>query len=82
MYSTTAATGQEWHRRRRGVRVPQLPLLTEVEGVCDRVAIVSQGRVVPSGPLDDLAGAVTQLRLLLDRSTPATRPATPPVPWG
>jgi ABC-2 type transport system ATP-binding protein len=42
-------------------------LLTEVEVVCDRVAIVSQGRVVASGPLDDLAGAVTQLRLLLDR---------------
>jgi ABC-2 type transport system ATP-binding protein len=42
-------------------------LLTEVEVVCDRVAIVSQGRVIASGLLDDLAGAVTQLRLLLDR---------------
>ena len=42
-------------------------LLTEVEAVCDRVAIVSQGRVVASGPLDDLAGAVAQLRVLLDR---------------
>jgi len=42
-------------------------LLTEVEVVCDRVAIVSQGRVAASGPLDDLAGAATQLRLLLDR---------------
>jgi ABC-2 type transport system ATP-binding protein len=42
-------------------------LLTEVEVVCDRVAIVSQGRVVASGPLGDLAGAATQLRLLLDR---------------
>src|SRR5262245_2562998 len=42
-------------------------LLTEVELVCDRVAIVNQGRVVASGPLDELAGAVTQLRLLLDR---------------
>ncbi|HEX6678428.1 MAG TPA: ABC transporter ATP-binding protein [Actinomycetes bacterium] len=42
-------------------------LLTEVEAVCDRVAIVNGGRVVASGPLDDLAGAVTQLRLLLDR---------------
>jgi ABC-2 type transport system ATP-binding protein len=42
-------------------------LLTEVEAVCDRVAIVSQGRVVASGPLDDLAGAVVQLRVLLDR---------------
>ena len=42
-------------------------LLTEVELVCDRVAIVNQGRVVASGPLDDLAGAAAQLRLLLDR---------------
>jgi ABC-2 type transport system ATP-binding protein len=42
-------------------------LLTEVEAVCDRVAIVNQGRVVASGPLDDLAGSVTRLRLLLDR---------------
>ena len=42
-------------------------LLTEVEAVCDRVAIVTNGRVVASGPLDDLAGAVAQLRLLLDR---------------
>ena len=30
-------------------------LLTEVEAVCDRVAIVSHGRVLVSGPLDDLA---------------------------
>jgi ABC-2 type transport system ATP-binding protein len=43
-------------------------LLTEVEAVCDRVAIVSQGRVLASGPLDDLAGVATQLRLLLDRA--------------
>ena len=42
-------------------------LLTEVEAVCHRVAIVSQGRVLASGPLDDLAGAVTQLRVLADR---------------
>jgi ABC-2 type transport system ATP-binding protein len=42
-------------------------LLTEVEAVCDRVAIVSQGGVVASGLLDDLAGAVVQLRILLDR---------------
>jgi ABC-2 type transport system ATP-binding protein len=42
-------------------------LLTEVEAVCDRVAIVNQGRVIASGPLDDLAGAVTQLRIMADR---------------
>jgi ABC-2 type transport system ATP-binding protein len=43
-------------------------LLTEVEAVCDRVAIVTQGRVVASGPLGELAGSVTRLRLLLDRA--------------
>jgi ABC-2 type transport system ATP-binding protein len=31
-------------------------LLTEVERVCDRVAIVDQGRVLASGRLDDLLG--------------------------
>jgi ABC-2 type transport system ATP-binding protein len=42
-------------------------LLTEVEAVCGRVAIVSQGRMVASGRLDDLADGVTRLRVLLDR---------------
>jgi ABC-2 type transport system ATP-binding protein len=32
-------------------------LLSEVEQVCDRVAIVDHGRVVASGPLDDVLGA-------------------------
>ena len=42
-------------------------LLTEVERVCDRVAVVDHGRVLASGPLDELLGApaarirVTQL---------------------
>ena len=34
-------------------------LLTEVERVCDRVAIVDQGRVLASGRLDDLLGEPT-----------------------
>ncbi len=34
-------------------------LLTEVERVCDRVAIVDHGRVVASGRLDDLLGEST-----------------------
>jgi ABC-2 type transport system ATP-binding protein len=34
-------------------------LLTEVERVCDRVAIVDRGRVVASGRLDDLLGDPT-----------------------
>jgi ABC-2 type transport system ATP-binding protein len=32
-------------------------LLTEVELVCDRVAVVARGRVVAEGPLDDVLGA-------------------------
>jgi ABC-2 type transport system ATP-binding protein len=42
-------------------------LLTEVEAVCERVAIVNQGRVIASGRLDDLAEGATRLRVLLDR---------------
>jgi ABC-2 type transport system ATP-binding protein len=43
-------------------------LLTEVEAVCERVAIVNQGRVVASGRLADLAGdEAPRLRVLLDR---------------
>jgi ABC-2 type transport system ATP-binding protein len=42
-------------------------LLSEVEAVCDRVAVVDRGRVVASGRLGDLVGPVAQLRLLLDR---------------
>lgn len=42
-------------------------LLTEVEAVCDRVAIVDRGRLVRAGRLVDLADGAAQLRLLLDR---------------
>ncbi|HKQ17104.1 MAG TPA: ABC transporter ATP-binding protein [Solirubrobacterales bacterium] len=39
-------------------------LLSEVEQVCDRVAIVDRGRVVASGELDDVLGqAETQVRV-------------------
>jgi ABC-2 type transport system ATP-binding protein len=37
-------------------------LLTEVERVCDRVAIVDRGRVIADGPIDDLT-AVGMVRL-------------------
>ena len=37
-------------------------LLTEVERVCDEVAIVDRGRVVASGTLDELLGAVDRAR--------------------
>jgi ABC-2 type transport system ATP-binding protein len=42
-------------------------LLSEVEMVCDRVAIVDRGRVVRSGRLNDLIGGVPELRVTLDR---------------
>jgi ABC-2 type transport system ATP-binding protein len=42
-------------------------LLSEVELVCDRVAIVDRGRVVREGRLADLLGA-RELRLTLDRA--------------
>jgi ABC-2 type transport system ATP-binding protein len=45
-------------------------LLSEVEMVCDRVAIVDQGRVVRSGRLDDLIGGVLELRVTVDRIDP------------
>ena len=42
-------------------------LLTEIEMVCDRVAIVDRGRVVRSGQLVDLLGGTPELRITLDR---------------
>jgi ABC-2 type transport system ATP-binding protein len=42
-------------------------LLSEVEMVCDRVAIVDRGRVVRSGRLHDLVGGVPELRVTVDR---------------
>jgi ABC-2 type transport system ATP-binding protein len=42
-------------------------LLSEVELVCDRVAVVDRGRVVGSGQLADLVGDVPELRVTLDR---------------
>jgi ABC-2 type transport system ATP-binding protein len=42
-------------------------LLSEVELVCDRVAIIDRGRVVRSGRLADLVGSATALRVTLDR---------------
>ncbi|HYW88307.1 MAG TPA: ABC transporter ATP-binding protein [Chloroflexota bacterium] len=42
-------------------------LLSEIEMVCDRVAIVDRGRVVRSGRLADLVGGVPEIRITLDR---------------
>jgi ABC-2 type transport system ATP-binding protein len=38
-------------------------LLSEVEQVCDRVAVVDRGRVVASGTLDDILGGGTAVRI-------------------
>jgi ABC-2 type transport system ATP-binding protein len=42
-------------------------LLSEVEMVCDRVAIVDGGRVVRSGTLEELLGGLPELRVTVDR---------------
>ena len=42
-------------------------LLSEIEMVCDRVAIVDGGRVVRSGQLSDLIGGVAELAVTVDR---------------
>ena len=42
-------------------------LLSEVEMVCDRVAIIDRGQVVQSGRLDDLVGGNPELSITLDR---------------
>jgi ABC-2 type transport system ATP-binding protein len=42
-------------------------LLSEVELVCDRVAIVDRGRVVRSGRLAELVGGAPEVRVTLDR---------------
>src|SRR5207302_5792570 len=42
-------------------------LLSEVEMVCDRVAIIDHGEVVQSGRLDDLIGGEPELSITVDR---------------
>jgi ABC-2 type transport system ATP-binding protein len=42
-------------------------LLSEVEMVCDRVAIIDRGRVVQSGRLDDLIRGEPELSITVDR---------------
>jgi ABC-2 type transport system ATP-binding protein len=43
-------------------------LLSEVEMVCDRVAIIDRGRVVRSGSMEELLSGVSQLRVMVDRA--------------
>jgi ABC-2 type transport system ATP-binding protein len=57
-------------------------LLSEVEQVCDRVAIIDHGRVVASGPLDDVLGqSETQVRVtgLKPTDLPAIEPFGTPL---
>jgi ABC-2 type transport system ATP-binding protein len=42
-------------------------LLSEVELICDRVAIVDRGRVVRSGRLSDLLGGLPEVKVTVDR---------------
>jgi ABC-2 type transport system ATP-binding protein len=42
-------------------------LLSEVEMVCDRVAIIDRGQVVQSGRLNDLVGGTPELSITVDR---------------
>ncbi len=42
-------------------------LLSEVEMVCDRVAIVDRGRVVREGRMEELLGGASEIRVTLDR---------------
>jgi ABC-2 type transport system ATP-binding protein len=45
-------------------------LLSEIELVCDRVAIVDRGRIVHSGNLTDLIGGAPEIRVTVDRVDP------------
>jgi ABC-2 type transport system ATP-binding protein len=45
-------------------------LLSEVEQVCDRVAIVDRGRVVGGGDMADLLGRSTKVRIRLAEASP------------
>jgi len=53
-------------------------LLTEVEQVCDRVAIVDRGRVIAIGPLAEITGDGWSVRIRLERASPALVDAVRP----
>lgn len=46
-------------------------LLTEVEQVCDRVAIVDRGRVIAIGPLAEITGDAWSVRIKVERTSRA-----------
>ena len=45
-------------------------LLSEVEQICDRVIIISQGRVIKSGRMQELLGVTDRVELLATGTTP------------
>ena len=58
--------------KRRGVTVfLNSHLLTEVEQVCDRVAIVDRGRVIAIGPLSEITGDVRSVRIRIETNAAA-----------
>src|SRR5947209_1618565 len=62
--------------KRRGTTVfLNSHMLSEVEQVCDRVAVIDKGTVIASGTLDELRGAQHAIRLRLGRLTPQGRTA-------
>ncbi|MGE9294383.1 MAG: ABC transporter ATP-binding protein [Puniceicoccales bacterium] len=48
-------------------------LLAQVEGVCDRVAIMDRGKVVLAGPVDDLLAKHDQQSLVVQNFDPAAK---------
>ncbi|HET7771841.1 MAG TPA: ABC transporter ATP-binding protein, partial [Chloroflexota bacterium] len=58
--------------RSRGVAVfLNSHLLSEVELVCDRVAIIDRGRVVRQGSMQDLVAGVLEIEVRVDGASPA-----------
>jgi ABC-2 type transport system ATP-binding protein len=62
------------HLKRRGTSVfLNSHLLSEVEQICDRVAVIDRGRVIASGTIDELRGAQHAIRLRLAGLSPQGR---------